>query len=297
MKDNTNLFDFYTRFSNEQACINYLEKVRWGDTRTCPHCNSTKTYRYADGRLFKCGECRKQFTVRLGTIFGESKVPLQKWFLVIYLATSLKKGISSIQVHKYAGVTQKTAWFMLQRIRSAIENDTSPLQLENAVEVDETYVGGKRRGSKRGRGGEHKGAVVGIAQRQGAVRAEATKNTKRKIVSKLIRENVKIGTTVYTDEYPVYNNLSAQGYLHEACNHSQKKYVNGNAHTNTIEGFWSHLKRGIDGVYHHVSKKHLNKYVKEYEYRYNTRALSDFDRFTLWFNSAHYNLSYARLIS
>lgn len=115
--ENINLIDFYNRFSTEQICVDYLEKIRWGETRSCPHCGSEKTYKFSSGKLFKCGSCGKQFTVRVGTVFGDSKIPLQKWFLIIYLATSLKRGISSIQVHKYAGVTQKTAWFMLQRIR------------------------------------------------------------------------------------------------------------------------------------------------------------------------------------
>lgn len=293
--DNINLIDFYNRFSNEQACLDYLEKIRWGDIRLCPHCSSEKTYKFSSGKLFKCGTCRKQFTVRIGTIFGDSKIPLQKWFLIIYLATSLKKGISSIQVHKYAGVTQKTAWFMLQRIRYAIENNTYENKLSNDSEIDETYIGGNRRGSKRGRGAEHKTSVIGIAERQGEVRAQATADTTSRTVEKIVRENVEIGATIYSDEYPVYNCLDRQGFSHKACNHSAKQYVMGDAHTNNIEGFWSHLKRGVDGIYHHVSRKHLNKYVKEYEYRYNTRGMNDFQRFNDWFSSIETNITYRRL--
>lgn len=277
--------------------MDYLEKIRWGDTAKCPHCDSEKTYKFSSGKLFKCGSCRKQFTVKIGTIFGDSKISLQKWFLVIYFATSLKKGISSIQVHKYVGVTQKTAWFMLQRIRYAIENNTYEKKLGNETEIDETYIGGNRRGSKRGRGAEHKTSVIGIAERQGEVRAEVTADTTSRTVAKIVRENVQIGAVMYSDEYPVYNCLVKQGFNHKTCNHSAKQYVIGDVHTNTIEGFWSHLKRGVDGVYHHVSRKHLNKYVKEYEYRYNTRTMTDFQRFTDWFNSAENNLTYLKLIN
>lgn len=170
---------------------------------------------------------------------------------------------------------------MLQRIRYALENSTFENKIENLVEIDEIYIGGKRRGRKRSSGGEHKTAVVGLAERQGSVKAKATRNTNTNTVSKIIRDNVEIGATIYSDEYPVYNYLVSQSYLHEVCNHSKKEYVRELAHTNTIEGFWSYLKRGVYGIYHHVSKKHLNKYVKEYEYRYNTRNMTDFDRFVL----------------
>lgn len=295
MNDKTNLFDFYQKFANEQSCLDYLEKIRWGDKSMCPHCGSEKTYKFSSGKLFKCGTCRKQFTVRIGTIFGDSKIPLQKWFMVVYLATSLKKGISSVQIHKYIGVTQKTAWFMLQRIRYAIENGTYEKRLSEEVEMDETYVGGKGAHNKRGRGAENKTPIIGLAQRKGEVRAQATVDTKRSTVTRIMRNSVTIGSTIYTDEYPVYKTLAQYGYEHQACNHAQKQYAIGNIHTNTIEGFWSHLKRGVDGVYHHVSGKHLNKYVKEYEYRYNTRGMNDLERFLHWFGLINCQLSYRRL--
>jgi transposase-like protein len=142
MTEVKSLIDFYNKFSSEQVCRDYLEKARWGDEIVCPHCGSYKAYKYSDGRLFKCGDCRKQFTVRVGTIFEDSKISLQKWFLAVYLATSLKKGISSVQLSKYLGITQKTSWFMLQRIRYAIETgDTTKLSGE--VEIDETYMSKK----------------------------------------------------------------------------------------------------------------------------------------------------------
>lgn len=298
MSETLNLIDFYNQFNDEQACRDYLEKARWGDDITCPKCGVVgESYKYTDGKLFKCGACRKQFTVRVGSIFEDSKLPLQKWFLAIYLATSLKKGISSIQLSKYLGITQKSAWFMLHRIRYAVayESLNTP-QMGGDVEIDETYVGGKRRGSKRGRGGEHKTSVVGIVEREGSVRTYATADTKTATVAPLVRSNVSIEATIHTDEYPVYNVLDRMGYDHTKVNHSAKEWVHNANHTNTIEGFWSHLKRGIDGVYHHVSRKHLQAYCDEYQYRYNTRELNDFERFEDWFNNITKRMTYGGLV-
>ncbi len=293
-----NLIDFFNRFSTEQVCRDYLEKARWDDEIACPKCGVIgNIYKYKDGKLFKCGACRKQFTVRVGTIFEDSKIPLQKWFLAIYLATSLKKGISSIQLSKYIGITQKSAWFMLHRIRHAIEsgNFDKP-QLSGDVEIDETYVGGKRRGSKRGRGGEHKSSIVGMVERDGDVRAVVTVDTKARTVAPLIRSNVSISATIHTDEYKVYNVLDRMGYDHQRVNHSKKEWVHNATHTNTIEGFWSHLKRGINGIYHHVSRKHLQNYCDEYQYRYNTRLMNDFERFAKWFSGSECRLTYSHLV-
>lgn len=299
MKNNDiNLIGFYNRFSTEQSCRDYLEKARWGDEIVCPKCGVVgNSYKYKKGNLYKCGDCRKQFTVRVDTIFEDSKISLQKWFLAIYFATSLKKGISSIQLSKYIGITQKSAWFMLHRIRHAVESgDYNKPQLSGDVEIDECYVGGKRRGSKRGRGGEHKSPVVGMAERDGDVRAVATTDTKARTVSPLVRSNVKIDATVHTDEYPVYNALGYMGYDHQKVNHSVKEWVHNATHTNTIEGFWSHLKRGIDGIYHHVSHKHLQRYCDEYQYRYNTRLMGDFERFESWFQGLRNRLTYNHLV-
>lgn len=289
-----NLLEFQKNFGTEEQCLAYLEEAKWSKGRFCPHCKSDKTYKFTDGILFKCGACRKQFTVKVGTIFSDSKIPLYKWFLAIYLATSLKKGISSMQLSRYISVTQKSSWFMLQRIRYAIEKSGNGNLLENVVEVDETYIGGKHAG-KRGRGALGKTPVVGIAQRQGTVRMEAVTNTTARTVRKIVRDNVRIGTYVLTDEYRSYNRLEQDGYTHGRIIHSAGEYANGEIHTNTIEGVWSHLKRGIDGVYHHVSPKHLQKYCKEYEYRYNTRTLKDFDRFTDSLTLTNQRLTYTQL--
>ncbi len=289
-----NLIEFQKRFGSEADCLAYLEQSRWPDQRYCPHCKGEKTYKFADGKLFKCGECQKQFTAKVGTIFSDSKVPLYKWFLAIYLATSLKKGISSMQLSRYISVTQKTAWFMLQRIRFALEKSGGNGLLSHVVEVDETYVGGKRSG-KRGRGAEGKTPVVGILEREGEVRATAVTDTKARTVRRLIREHVQVGAYVITDEYRSYSRVEEDGYYHGRVVHSAGEFASGPIHVNSIEGFWSHMKRGITGIYHHVSPKHLQKYCSEYEYRYNTRMMNDIERFSFWFGRSLCRLTYAEL--
>lgn len=297
MSEAVNLIQFQEQFATEQVCVNYLEKARWSDEPVCPHCGVFGAYRFSNGRVFKCKTCRKQFTVRVGTIFEDSHLPLKKWFLAIYLLTSLKKGLSSIQLAKYLGVTQKTAWFILQRIRYAVNTDEFKAPLKNVVEGDETYYGGAKRGSQRGRGAENKSPIFGLIERQGKVICKAVENVKTKTVMPLIRKYVEVGTSMMTDEYGIYNTLEKNGYKHETVNHGHKEYVRGDAHTNTIEGYWSHLKKGLDAIYIHVSKKHLQKYCDEYAYRYNSRDIDDFKRFGEWFGTCEKRLTYNILIA
>lgn len=297
MQDNTNLITFYERFRDEQTCRDYLEKMRWENELICPKCGVIgKAYKYSDGKMFKCADCRKQFTVRVGTIFEDSKLPLQKWFLAIYLATSLKKGISSIQLSKYLGITQKTAWFMLHRIRYAVENGTYDKPLDGDVEMDETYVGGRRPMKQKM---DNKTPVVGAVERHGRVHAQVTQDASATTLQRVIGENIATTANLYTDEWKGYHRAARFVVSHRSVIHSAQQWSEGNVHTNTIEGFWSHLKRGIDGIYHHVSPKHLQRYCDEYQYRYNTRDMNDFERFTYWF--AHINsndkLLYKELIA
>ncbi len=295
MQEMTNLIEFYNRFNDEQTCRDYLEKARWGDKITCPHCGIIgNAYKYKDGRLFKCKDCRKQFTVRVGTIFEDSKLPLQKWFLAIYLATSLKKGISSIQLSKYLGITQKTAWFMLHRIRHAVETNNYDKPLDGDVEMDETYIGGKTTVKKKF---DNKTPVVGAVERKGRVVAKVTDDASSTTLQSVIRERVPADANLYTDDWKGYHRASRLVFMHRAVNHSKKQWAVGQAHTNTIEGFWAHLKRGIDGIYHHVSPKHLQRYCDEYQYRYNTREMSDGERFNDYFASIHTRLEYKELLA
>lgn len=230
-------------------------------------------------------------------MFSDSHIPLQKWFYAIYLNTSLKKGISSIQLAKYLDITQKTAWFMLQHIRHSVEKAGRGDLLGNIVEADETYVGGKKHDGMRGRGASGKTPVVGIAERKGEIRLAVTEDTKAVTLNKVITDNVKPGSIVMTDEYRPYNNVTHWGYKHRRVNHASKSFVVGQKHTNTIEGAWSHLKLSLRAIYIGVSPKHLQKYCAEYEYRYNTRSLKDDERFDKWFGFVNgKNLAYKQLI-
>lgn len=307
-----NLIQFYQKFGTEEQCQDFLFKNRWANGVTCPKCGEidVKTYKLASGR-YKCASCRSAFTVRAGSIFEESPVPLQKWFLAIYLCGSLKKGISSIQLSKYIGVTQKTAWFMLQRIRYVFENDDLE-PLSGLVEMDEAYIGGSDKykhhnkklktltgKSASGFGSKNsKAPVVGMIERGGSLRAIATQDTGSATLMTLARKHIDITATIYTDEHMPYRTLPKLGYKHESVNHGVKEFVNGMASTNTAEGFWSHLKRGINGIYHHVSPKHLQMYCDEYSCRWNTRSMTDGERFEDWFNGVNgKRLTYKALLS
>jgi transposase-like protein len=297
-----NLVEFQQKFNNEQTCLDYLEHARWGNKAVCPHCGSIKTYKFTSGKLFKCGDCRKQFTAKIGTIFSDSKITLYKWFLAVYLATSLKKGISSIQLSKYIGVTQKTSWFMLQRIRFALEKSGNGFMLKNEIEVDETYIHpDPQKNSRLKKPADslryHNSQVVfGMVERGGRAKIKHEKSSGARVLLPQIQANIKPSSMIYSDNWQGYKTLPKLGYPHGSVNHSEFQFRLADAHTNNIEGFWSHLKRGIDGIYIHVSPKHLQKYCSEYEYRYNTRGLSDIDRFSEWFSFPLCRLTYKELI-
>ncbi len=295
------LLKFFDMFPDEQACRDFLEKHRWPNEITCPQCGIIgKAYKYKNGKnagkLFKCAACRQQFTVRVGTIFEDSPITLRKWFLAIYLSTNNKKGVSSVQLGKYLKVRQATAWFILQRVRE-VERIGTFEKLTGAVEMDEAYIGGKdsnKHYSKRlktltGKGAQgfgsknSKAPVVGMVERGGKLHAVATKDTGSRTLMTLARQHIDINATVYTDEHMPYRTLPKLGFKHKSVNHGVKEFVNGMANTNTAESFWSHLKRGINGVYHHVSAKHLQRYCDEYSYRWNTRTMTDGERFEDWF--------------
>jgi transposase-like protein len=262
----------------------------------CPHCGSSrKIYKIKGGKILTCADCRKQFTVKVGTIFEDSALPLQKWFMAIYILTAHKKGISSLQLSRDINVTQKTAWFMLHRIRHAIKTKHFYTPLMGTIEVDETYIGGKVRGGKVGRGSENKTAVFGMIQRKGDVRCMPVKKVDAKTLQGIIGDNVGLGSTIMTDEWRSYNGLCLD-YVHRRIGHLKNQYVKGGTHTQNIEGFWSQMKRGINGIYHAVSPKHLERYCDEFSYKHNTRKVNDSQRFASTLGLVDCRLTYKNLI-
>jgi transposase-like protein len=300
-----NLIEVTQYFSDKQKCIDYLTSIRWNDGNiTCPHCGKDKIYALQGAtKRFKCASCRKQFSATKGTIFENSPISLQKWFVAVYLLTAHKKGISSLQLSRDISVTQKTAWFMLQRIRFALKHKSfnAPV-MDSTVECDETYIGGKNKNrhvSKRvansqGRSVKDKAPVFGLVERNGRVVAMVVKDTTKNTIQPIIEQHVTKGANVMTDEWKAYIGLN-KNFNHGVVQHGEGVYKIGDIHTNTIEGFWSLLKRGIIGIYHNVSVKHLDKYVDEFEFRYNNRDLKDFAKFESMLSLANTRLTYQTL--
>ena len=297
------LYEMMQVFGDEQSCIDHFRAIRWKDGAYCPHCGSTRVYHFSDNRNHKCGDCRKRFSIRVGTLFEDSKLPLRVWFMAIFLITSHKKGIASTQLAKDLGVTQKTAWFVLHRLRYAARTKSFNRPLEGTVEVDETYVGGKegnkhahnRDGDKRG--GKGKIAVVGIWQRDGDFRVEKVKRVDGETLKRVIVENVTPGSIVMTDEHRGYTGLGAT-YRHRSVNHSAGEYVKWYyIHTNSIEGAWSHFKRQVIGVHHWMSEAHLQRYLDEFAWRWNRRDMNEGPRVNDLLNHTAGRLTYKELIA
>ncbi len=297
------ILDLVQAFPTEQACIDHLEKLRWNGNVVSPFDSTSQVYKCA-GNKYKCKSTGKYFNVKVGTIFEDTKIPLKKWFMSLYLFSSHKKGISSHQLAKDIGVTQKTAWFMLHRLRYAFNHPNFTRMLNNTVEIDEAYIGGegkykhnnKKVKNLKGNTINDKTPVLGMIERDGIVKANVIDNTKDSTIYPIIRANVEPLTNIITDEFKVYDSLN-RIYNHRSVNHSAKQYVNGMVHTNSIENFWSHLKRGIDGINHWVSKEHLQRYVTEYTLRFNTSDISTSNRFDLILTNSIGRLTYNKLIS
>lgn len=287
-----NLISLLSYFKSEQTCKAYLEKIRWNGKLKCPYleCQHDKIYK-CKGR-YKCANCERIYSVKVGTIFEDTKIGLQKWFAAIYIVTSHKKGISSLQLHKDIGVTQKTAWFMLQKIRYSFGLREDAPKLTGTCEADETYIGGqeknkhknKRTLGTQGRSVKTKTPVVGIVERGGELRAQVVSDTKGKNLKEFINKHLETGSRINTDEWKGYRGLH-KNFIHKFVTHKTGQYVEGDVHTNTLEGFWSLLKRGINGVYHRVSPIHLQKYVDEFVFRYNTRLNTACERFNLFLSN------------
>jgi len=300
-KDFNSILDLVKAFPDEASCISHLENLRWDGNVISPFDENSKVYKCA-GNKYRCKNTGKYFNVRTNTLFDNTKIELQKWFIAIYLVTAHKKGISSLQLSRDLDVTQKTAWFMLQRIRNCfgIENNN---ELNNEVEIDETYVGGKNKNrhadkkieNSQGRSSKDKTPVVGMIERNGKLNAKKVENVSAEQLTPEVVKFVKESANVYTDEWLGYKAIS-KIYDHSIVKHNQNEYVNGRIHTNTIEGFWSLLKRGIVGIYHFTSRKHLQKYVDEFVFRYNTRQTTENVRFNLLLANTQHRLKYKNLI-
>lgn len=290
-------------FADLDVATEYVAKLRWPDGPVCPKCGvlDEKHYYLKTRRLWKCRHCKKQFSVKVGSIFEDSPVGLDKWLAAIWMIANCKNGISSYEVARNLGVTQKTAWFMMHRIRLAMQTGTFE-KLSGEVEADETYIGGKARNmhaSKReqritGRGMSGKVAVMGLLERHGKVKTKVVPDTTSRTLQVEIRENVEPGSEVHTDALRSYRGLDSE-YVHNVVDHAER-YVDGHVHTNGLENFWSLLKRGIKGTYVSVEPYHLFRYLDEQAFRFNEREGVDGERFAKTLgNVAGRRLTYGEL--
>jgi transposase-like protein len=292
-------------FNTEAKCKAAIAQERWGEGDVvCPYCGSTHCHICKDGRYI-CKGCQRKFSVLVGTIFENTKISLRKWFMAMYLISSHKKGVSSCQLSRDLGITQKTAWFILHKVRGLYGQNDSTV-LSGTVEMDEMYLGGretnkhesKKTAKTQGRSTKTKTPIFGMVERDGNVVAMKVENTQGSTLMPIVNQFVKEGTTTYTDELSAYNKLTANGYNHFLVNHGKREFVRVNdIHTNSIEGFWGHFKRVIFSTYHCVSKDYVQRYIDEQVYRWNTREENASYRFHDMFSKACKHFDYSDVLS
>lgn len=260
---------FNQRFPDDDACLHEVFLNRNENMTACYNCGvaEPKYYKVRNRKCYECKDCGNQLHPLADTIFHKSSTPLKQWFYAIFLFSKSKNGVSAKELERQLGVTYKTAWRMAKQIRLLFDMDEE--KLDGIVEMDETFIGGKRNSKERF---DNKTPVVGAVERKGEIVVKATQDASSTTLQRLMREHVQIGTTLYTDEWSGYTRAKRLGYLHETVNHRSSEWVNGLVHTNTIEGFWSQLKRSLHGTYHFVSPKYLQSYLNEFSYRYNRRT-------------------------
>ena len=296
-----NLIEFQKQFSTELKCIKYLEKLRWdGKKPICPRCKQNdRTCIHSKAGLYSCSRCKREFTIRKGTIFEDSPLALTKWFLAFYFEISSAKTISSYSLCDKIGTTQRTAWFVQQRVRWALDNNTIE-KMQGDTEIDETYVGGKESNKhedkrlKYSQGGSHKMVVVGVLNRKRNLGMKYINKSNIKNIKPILDKYIDFdNTNLYTDESPLY-----KGYKRETVNHSKGEYTRGNATTNSIENTFGLFKRRIYGIHHQITKKHINKYLNSFVFYFNNKSLKIADRFETAMMSMFLkdNLTYASLV-
>ena len=304
MREITTLKDLFNAVPNEDAAVAHFTAIRWQKGEFCPHCGHDKLIHFSDNRRHRCLQCGERFTIRIGTIFEDSRLPLRTWMLAVWFISSHKKGIASTQLAKDLGVTQKTAWFMMHRLRHAARTKSFNRQLEGEIEVDETFVGGKARNrhkDKRGTsgvtGGAGKAIVAGAIERKGPIIARVVENVRADTLMEFVRDAVSPkADLVITDKWVGYKNLGKE-FPHAVVDHAAGEYRRGTAHTNSIESYWSQLKRQIFGIHHWVSGKHLGSYVAESAWRHNRRDMNEAPRFNAFLAGTAGRLTYAELIA
>jgi transposase-like protein len=297
-----NLPELIERFGSEDKCHAYLEELRWPDGVKCPRCDSDKISRIAKRRQFDCDACRYQFSVRVGTLFHDSKLPLWKWFLAVYMMGESKKGVSANQLSRMLGVSYKTAWYLCHRIRAAMKDEGADL-LTGIVEADETYVGGKARGfANRQEAAMHrrdnKTVVLGAVERGGRVKLRVAPDASRESIHGFLKDSVADDAeAIYTDSHRSYRGIADDNTRHEYVDHSRDEWVRGQVHTNTVESVWSLFDRSVIGAYHKLSVKHLPAYLDEAAFRWNNRGNPYLFRDTILALVAGDTLTYSELVS